>query len=207
MNKQIYEYEKDLNYKKFIEIILKHEGKLSNDKTDVGGLTYKGIAYRYNKDNFIFKIIFDLQEKGYSTKQINEYLEKDIEVQKKVKDFYYNNYYKNFNYHKTPNEIPLVLTSFSILFGGKRFSKKLQKVINNYLTETPLVVDGLVGSNTINALEDVLKDRTSKEIALALLLESVDAIIESVNYRSSNIKFLKGWINRVIKTYNLIKRV
>ena len=36
MNKQIYEYEKDLNFKQFIEIILKHEGKLSNDKADVG---------------------------------------------------------------------------------------------------------------------------------------------------------------------------
>lgn len=195
--------------KKFKEIhyfINKYEGGYNNDINDNGGETIQGISRKFHPKWSGWEYIDYLKGLGYSVSEINKATLNNKDFQNKVTEFYYNNYYKKYNYDRFGFNLGLVITSGTVLFGFKRISKNLQKIINNNLPkEEHIKVDSYLGKNSYKALDKVLNEVTEKEIAFALLIERVDDILETVKYRPTNIKFQKGWLNRVLKLYNVIK--
>jgi lysozyme family protein len=200
----------NLNKFNFIlDFVLKSEGGLVNDKDDSGGMTYKGITVRYNPNwkgwDFIKQ---ELNSK--SIKTLNSELEGNTYINNLVKDFYNYKYYDKMQLEELPLHIGMVLMDGAILQGTKRQIKNLQKIINNYYfleynKRDILVVDGIIGNNTIHTLHNILQTVSSKEVAWSLLIERLDDLVEAVNYRNSNIKYLKGWCNRLLHLYNLLK--
>jgi len=193
-------------FKKIHSFINKFEGGYSNIAEDSGGMTIQGIARKFHPKWEGWEYIDSLLDKGYSTAEINKETSNNVEFQDKVTDFYYSNYYKKYGYERFDFNLGLIITDGTVLFGFKRISKNLQKIINNNLPkEEHIEVDGYVGTNSYKALDKVLSKVSEQEIAYALLIERVDDILETVEYKPSNIKFQKGWLNRVIKLYNVIK--
>lgn len=202
---KVYEFEnKFLQIHKFIQ---KFEGHFINHPSDRGGMTIQGIARNFHPNWQGWEFIDNLLSENKSIEQINEITSNDFDFQNLVTEFYYNTFYKNYGYDRFDFQLGLALTDATILFGFKRVSKNLQKIINNYLPQKEHIkVDGYVGNNSYKALDKVLKKVTQREIALALLIERVDDILETVDYRPKNKVFQRGWLNRVLKVYNLIKR-
>lgn len=202
---KVYEFES--TFLKIHKFVQKFEGKFANHPSDRGGMTIQGIARNFHPNWQGWEFIDTLLKENKSTEEINEITSKDYHFQNLVIEFYYNNFYKNFGYDRFDFQLGLALTDATILFGFKRVSKNLQKIINNYLPQKEHIkVDGYVGNNSYKALDKVLQKVTQREIALALLIERVDDILETVDYRPKNKVFQRGWLNRVLKVYNLIKR-
>lgn len=194
-------------FKKIYKFIHKFEAYYVNDPLDSGGETICGIARKYHKDWEGWEFIDSLTSKGLSINEINKIVQENEHFTDKIVKFYYNKYYKRYGYDRFGFSLGLVITDGTVLFGFKRISKNLQKIINNNLPQNEHIkVDGYVGKKSYKALDKVLNLVSEKEIALSLLMERVDDIMETIRYKPKNKRFLNGWLNRTLSLYNLIKK-
>jgi len=177
-------------YRRFVYAALLNEGTFANDPDDVGGKTIFGIASRYWKKDF--KICM-----GYWKRQ--QYLEAiEYAIQ-----FYHKNFYSLYYDQIRDESLAFKLFDFGINASPKKAVKVLQMIIVTKFNHH-LVVDGILGTNTIYAIDRASSSATSKRIKSESLLyeDYVYALKTFYEGRSTFWKFGRGWFHRLRKVYN-----
>ena len=162
------------NFNECLEIILKHEGGFVNHPKDPGGITNLGITKNTYED---------WTEEDATEQDMRDLTEED------VAPIYEENYWNKCKCEDLPNGLDLCVFDFAVNAGPGRAAKHLQTLID---TE----VDGGIGPNTLNALQD------------KIAVDGVDLLIENYQHArqeyyeglSNFDTFGKGWTRRVEET-------
>jgi lysozyme family protein len=163
-----------INFEKSLEIILKHEGGFVNHPKDPGGITNLGVTKKTYE--------------GYVDEEVSVEDMKALTVYD-VEPIYQENYWDQCKCDKLPAGLDLCVFDFAVNAGPGRAAKHLQTLID---TE----VDGGIGPNTLNALQD------------KIAVDGVDLLIENYQHArqeyyeglSNFDTFGKGWTRRVEET-------
>ena len=118
-------------FDEIIEVVLKHEGGLVDDKDDPGGLTNLGISQRAYPDEDIRGLTID-----------------------RAKEIYERDYWRKYHVGSLPNRIRHSYLDMCINMGGGRATKILQEACNSKNSEK-IDVDGGIGPATIKAASNV----------------------------------------------------
>ena len=191
------------------------EGGYSNDPDDLGGETYCGISRKYWPEwygwQIIEKIKFDYFQ-GLSIKEIiatpsffkrfKLLLQNDSFLPQEVYKFYKIQFWNRFlgDYivsQEIANELYDTAVNKSVHDAVKWLQRSLNALNKKELYYNNLIVDGLMGINTLNALDTYIKLKGSVP-----LLKSLN-ILQGYHYLSrceedeSQEKFYYGWLKRV----------
>ncbi|MGP9600913.1 glycosyl hydrolase 108 family protein [Psychrobacter sp. AOP42-A1-21] len=169
------------------KIILRHEGGYVDDPTDKGGKTNMGIAWKtwltYAKSDL------GLEPTKNNLKNITS---------EQAEIIYRKRYWEPKGFCKVENDkVGLMIYDWSITSGGA--GKEVQKLLTNEFKQDVGIIDGAIGSKTIQAVNNVENQK--------LLLERIAAIRREyyhmlVRQRPKNSKYIKGWLNRVESCLN-----
>lgn len=173
------------NFALFIPKLLKREGGYVNDPQDRGGETYRGIARKSNPSWSGWSII-DAKKKQSEIKKGTIF----PELENNVIAFYKKNYWDKVSGDKIANQA--IAENIADWFVNGSFSwKKIQRAINNLGQN--IEVDGIVGPQTLNALNKV------DQIKLfdAILELRRDLYTEIVQKDATQQRFYQGWLNRL----------
>jgi len=171
--------------------IMEFEGYFSNDKDDLGGMTFAGISRKYYAGWKGWDII-DNNLSKISSKQLDSETERDL--YKLVYSFYKENYWNKIKGDNITNLISYYIIEFGVNIGLKRSTKMAQKVCN-------LSVDGLIGPHSVKQF-NLIKDFIS-EFLIPFTKEKIKFYIDNVDNRPKNIKYLGGWLIRIKKSYQI----
>jgi len=164
------------------------EGGYVNDSDDLGGETYKGIT-RKNYPHWLGWRLIDKSKGKRDLGSIDA-------LQSMVYNFYYENYYKDFA--KYDKEIADKLFDMSVNLGKSRTKKIFQKALNvlnrNEKDFDDLVVDGLLGSKTLNAYNKVNKKNLLKTLEGLQFMHYYQLAESGIKTQE---KFFNGWLKRV----------
>ena len=165
------------------EYILSVEGGYSNDKADKGGKTKYGI------------IEVEARKYGYQGDMKN--LTKEI-----AEDIYKNKYYLSNNLDKIKDKrVALSIADWTIN-SGNWGTKKAQQAVNILKGEI-LVVDGVLGEKSIEAINSIRPEMFLNQYHV-LQRRFYQAIVD---HNASQKVFLKGWLNRVVRKEEYIKKM
>jgi len=143
---------------------------------DRGGMTYAGISRKYNPD-------WD----GWACIDSGEY--ESPELMDSVRSFYYDWYWRRIGGSDIDSQpIANVLFDFSVNSGVRTAVRLAQQVLG-------VPADGVIGSQTIGAINSVDSDGFVSHYALA----KVARYAAIVNRDRSQNKFLLGWVNRTLR--------
>lgn len=177
-------------FKRVAPIILKHEGGFVNDANDSGGMTNKGITIgtwrQYAKSDL-----------GIEPTEDN--LRKLTDEQATI--IYRKRYWEPKGFCKINDErVGLMVYDWSITSGGA--GKQVQKLLVNEF-EQDISIDGSIGPKTIEALNNVQdQDKLLNRIAEIRKQYYTDLAYDKKGKPTKNLKFLKGWHNRVDECLN-----
>ena len=169
-------------FEKFLNYIFEVEGGYTNDENDRGGATNFGITEE------------EAREFGYTGDMRN--LTKDF-----AKNIYLKKYYLGNKLDKILNDrVALSIFDWAVNSGGRGI-KKAQIVANKFGAN--LVIDGIVGNKTLEAINNInpeafLKEYHEMQRTFYKNLAARDDLQEG---------FLKGWLNRVKIKEKYIEKV
>lgn len=145
-----------------------HEGNISNNTNDPGGLTKYGIS-----------------------KHAYPHLDIRSLTQGQAKEIYFSDYWIKFKCYKIPNKILAVkLFDMCVNMGGYQAIKLIQKCLQK--SGHNIVVDGIIGGSTLNAIS-----YTDSNTLIKLLTEEHMKFYETISRKNPRlINFLPGWIKR-----------
>jgi len=177
-------------FSRAVAVVLEHEKGFVNDPVDSGGATNWGISLRWLKG------MGDLDKDGWLDGDLDH--DGDIDVDdirimtpERASMFYFNSFWAPFNYQRI-NE-PAVSTKIfdlAVNMGSVTAHKRLQEALN--LCACGLKVDGVIGPNTIRAINDVPMWRLLRNYR-----EQVASFyINLINANSAREKYRNGWLNR-----------
>ena len=165
-----------------MQVILKHEGGLSDDKNDAGGITNYGISLRFLKLNKI-----DVDGDGDVDRDDVIHLTKDEATRIYLKQWWDKYDYRQIN-------APAISTKVmdgSVNMGAKQIHKIVQRALNKILPH-PIVIDGSFGKQTYYAINSVnaflLLQKIREEEKLFYL--------HIINTHTQYACFKKGWLAR-----------
>ena len=165
---------KNYGFDKVLDYIFLVEGGYSNHPADKGGATNYGI------------IESEARKFGYmgNMKEMPKSIAEDI---------YKKKYWDKNNLDKI-NDFRVALSIFDwTVNSGNWGTKKAQTAINQIYGKNILVVDGIIGNNSIKYLNEVNPDRFL-EVYHNLQEAFYNSIVKN---NSSQSVFLKGWLNRL----------
>lgn len=175
------------------------EGGFVNDPNDRGGMTYKGIS-RKNFPSWEGWPLMDMLIKDeYKTSTINKILEADRELQKKVKEFYYQEFWWKLRLDDIQDEaVQMELFDTGVNMGKGRAGQFLQKglnLLNRKGKDYPdIKVDGQIGPNTLKAFRACKRKENLYKILNVLQGAYYVKIAEN---DPSQEAYMNGWLTRV----------
>ena len=182
------------DFKEAFKLTMGHEGEYSFDPDDAGGETYRGISRRYHP-NWEGWIVIDGRNKNIEKIKklnLNSY------VMEFYKEYYWNKFLGN---EILSQNIADEMFDTSVNLGIEKSVIFLQEALNylnrNELLYPDLVVDGVIGNNTMNALDAYLQK--DKEVYLLKIMN----ILQGMHYLNfmkkspTQEKYCRGWLNRV----------
>lgn len=187
------------NYKQSYLKIMGYEGGYSNDEDDIGGQTYKGISMVYHPDWGGWAIIDKLKKEP----DFPANLKKNVELNDMVILFYKPKYWDVFRGDDIAFQgIADEMLDISINLGYKRAVIFLQKALNvlnrNASLYTDITMDGVIGKNTITALDFFMKkDGNANFIIKILNILQGEHYINRMLEDPTQEKFCRGWLDRV----------
>jgi lysozyme family protein len=171
-----------------LEFVLKWEGGLSNDPDDPGGRTNKGITQR----------VYDSYRKGKGLP------EQDVAKisEDEVLEIYYNNYWKAAKCDVLPERLQLPVFDTAVNMGVGTAIRLLQGALNEFIInrEKKLKVDGIIGTKTLEAAQTLNPQAVAKKLLEFRLYRYCDIVKKNTRL----VKFLKGWVRRVLSLWNKI---
>ena len=175
------ENENQPDYKLFIPFILRWEGGEVNDPDDAGGHTNKGITWG------TYKMLCE-RLLGYKpTKQTFKKMTKKDAA--KFIEFYWNKSTGNNSIQH--QKIAEAMTSW--YWGSGKWGLKLWQAMVNKDFSKQLVIDGLIGKNTVSVVNTIDPD----QLFAAAIKERAKTFRGIAKRKPSQKKFLKGWLNRL----------
>lgn len=173
----------------FIDDTIGHEGGLVDHKNDRGGLTNLGLTL-----GFLKSIGDDGDLDGDGDVDADDILAAD---ENDARRLYAKHFWKKPRYHLLPEPIQEVMVDMAVNHGAGGATKILQRVLNK-AGFGPLAIDGGNGPKTRGAAHHAFQEMGDYMIN-ALVDERVLFFRRIVANDSSQIVFLKGWINRAEK--------
>lgn len=164
------------NVNKLVPFILKWEGGFVNDPDDLGGATNKGVTFATYKEY--------CKNKGRKEPTIEDL--KNISVEDWT-DIMKGSYWDRWKADQIKNQSVANILVDWVWMSGVHGIKKPQAVLG-------VKADGLVGPNTINALNSYPSQRELFDRIKQARYDFIDDICKS---RPANEKFRKGWCNRL----------
>lgn len=168
-----------------LNVILEHEGGLTMDKRDSGGITNWGISLRYLKSMGL-----DLNGDG----KINE--EDIIGLHKDGAEAIYRKYWWDKYRYAAFNELVVVEKVFDLAvnMGGIAAHKLLQIAINRLGKSPPIAVDGILGGQTFGAANSTDGTKLRQE-----LRDCAEHHYEEILAANPAMEWArKGWMNRAV---------
>jgi len=174
------------------------EGKYSNDSTDRGGETYKGIARNRNPNWSGWKIV----DKYKSQPNFPKNMYSDAQLENSVKSFYKELYW---NINKldefTSQSIANEVYDTGVNMGTSKAIKFLQLSLNvlnrNGSTYPDISENGKMGSDTLKALNFFIAKGEEQFIRKIFFILRGNYYIELMVRDSTQEKFCRGWLNRI----------
>ena len=174
------------NFDKIIPTILKHEGGLTNDKYDRGGITNYGISLTFAKDTND-KALLDVDHDGDIDANDIRKLTKEQAIKVYRKHFWDKAKLDEINSDK----IALAIMDTGVNHGIYKGISMAQETLNKLGKKVD--VDKIMGPQTINALNSVDPD-TFVETYLKSRKNYYRRIVET---RPTQNMFFRGWMNRL----------
>ena len=162
--------------------VLRHEGGLSNNKSDPGGITNWGISLRYLKQAHI-------DPNGDGKEDANDIIHLTLT---EADNIYYKQWFEKYHYGDIKNQAVMTdVLDFSINAGASQCHKVVQRAINS-ISKTKVPVNGVLGQSTIALMNSL----NSVQLHQAINTQQKD-FYRSIVKRNPHLKvFLKGWILR-----------
>ena len=178
--------------------MLEFEGGYANDPADSGGETFRGVSRRNWPKWPGWALIDQAKAEGRRTSAaINAHFEGDAEMERLVADFYRQNFWKPFERFGLPARLTAKLFDTAVNMGPGRAAKLLQTAVNSLGPVVGLVVDGAIGPRTLDALGLLLDTPHGEGRVLAAYSDAQANHYQAiVRNKSSQKKFLKGWLRR-----------
>lgn len=167
------------NFEQFITEVLEVEGGFVNDPDDRGGATNMGVTFRVYEEYYREK--YDLNSGP------EDFIEMTL---KEATDIYRYFYWDRVSADELPSGLDLLVADMAVNSGVSRASKCLQKAVN-------AKQDGFIGPKTLAKTKAMGANVLIHKVFL--LRREFYFTIASIN---NNIKFYKGWINRLNKIYD-----
>lgn len=169
-------------FEKFLNYIFEVEGGFTDDENDRGGATNFGITEE------------EAREFGYAGDMRN--LTKDF-----AKNIYLKKYYLGNKLDKViNNKVALSIFDWAVN-SGRRGIKKAQIVANKFGAN--LIVDGIVGNKTLEAINNINPEAFLKEYHEMQRTFYKNLAAKDITQED----FLKGWLNRVEIKEKYIEKV
>jgi len=162
---------------------LKNEGGLTDNPNDPGGITKYGISLRF------------LQENGIDVNNDGTINGKDVEnlTVPEATSIYKLYFWEKFKIFLIDNQILAnKVFDLSVNMGGNQAIKLLQEALNMHVTP-PLVIDGVIGQNTLRAIDNISLHVLMGDYRLCANLFYEHLIAQNPNFKV----FLDGWLKRV----------
>lgn len=168
-----------------VKVILKHEGRFSNDPVDPGGATDYGISLRFLKD-------YDID--------INLDGEIDIDdihdlTSEKASEIYKQYWWDRYHYDAI-NSLYIATKVFdmSVNMGGFQAAKLVQRAVN--MCGHNLIVDGKLGGKSFGAINEICLHGRESDLKYEIQEEQKWFYEHLVEEKPKLKKFLNGWLNR-----------
>ncbi|MFT5428589.1 MAG: lysozyme family protein/LysM repeat protein [Psychrobacter glaciei] len=174
-------------FHKISKIILRHEGGYVDDPTDKGGKTNMGIAWK----TWLTYAKSDLGLEP-TTSNLKNITSEQAEI------IYRKRYWEPKGFCKVVNDkVGLMIYDWTITSGGA--GKEVQKLLTNEFKKDVGIIDGAIGSKTIQAVNNVENQKLLLERIAAIRREYYHMLVKN---RPKNSKYIKGWLNRVESCLN-----
>lgn len=169
-------------FKYAVGVVLKHEGGLSNDKDDLGGMTKYGISLRFLKSENL-----DIDDDGDVDK--DDIIHLDLaEADEIYAKFWWNKYHYN-------NISDLILATkvfdTSVNMGASQTHKILKRAMN-HLVDIPIVETGDLSASTISLINRL----NPKDLLENFRTEEKDVYMQIVDRNPRMKVFISGWMKR-----------
>lgn len=165
-----------MSFERALATVLAHEGGYVNDKTDRGGATNKGITQR----------VYDAwrRARALPPRSVAEISSTEVAA------IYLTQYWNPAWCDKLPEQLGLIHFDAAVNHGVHRAVKLLQLAVG-------ASDDGVMGRETMKSLETALAMMDEDAVTNAYLDERSDFYDEIVERDPSQVKFIKGWKNRL----------
>lgn len=167
-----------------LQRVLLHEGGYVNDPDDPGGETYKGIARKMNSkwDGWVLIDILKKQS-GFPAN-----LDKDSDLQVKIKNFYEVNYWDTIKGDDIQNqEVATSIFDFAVNAGVTTSASLAQMVVG-------AKIDGVIGDKSVTSINSFNPEHFLASFTVAKIARYI-AIIKK---RPTSQKYLYGWVRRAL---------
>ena len=154
-------------FDEIIEIVLDHEGGYVNDPDDAGGETKYGFAKRWYPDVDIKNL-----------------------TKEQAKKIYHKDYRRRGKGDEVPPQLRHIYFDMCVNFGRSGAVKVLQQAANSK-NINKIEVDGGIGPNTLNAIQNISLDR----VRAYRVLRFANIVIDKPNQE----KFWLGWFRRALE--------
>lgn len=183
------------------------EGGWCNVQGDSGGETYAGIARRYWPEWLGWALIDNAKKHSSfqsGASAFSRYLATIPELPDLVSSWYRDEWWNRLGLSELPQELATEIFEQSVNMGRAGSGKKVQQICNAFnrrrngsLLFPDLVVDGIIGPRTLDALATLLSQRTDEQsLVHALNCMQGAHYIELAARNPSQRKFTDGWMQR-----------
>ncbi len=179
-----------------IPLVMKHEGGLAYDPADPGGITNMGISLRFLSSlaRLHPEIIPQLDIDKNNLLNSNDVKSINLE---KATQLYYRYFWEPYGYKNITNQsLANKLFDLSVNLGPNIAAKLLQKAYCQISPSTKLHIDGTLGKNSYQYINQLDKEQTNKLLTIFCKF-AADYYQNLVKKHPILKKFLNGWLRRV----------
>lgn len=176
----------DKHWDAAIKFVLNHEGGLSNNPKDPGGITNFGISLRYLKGAGI-----DIDGDGDSDANDIKAMTKESAAK-----IYRECWWERYGYGQIDDEkLACKIFDMSVNMGSKQAHKLVQRAINCFI-DPPLAVDGIFGRKSFNAIALLIREGMEGQLLHEIRDICAQFYVNLAADKPDLRVFLKGWLRR-----------
>jgi len=159
-------------FERAVRVVLNHEGGLSDDPDDPGGITKYGISLR-------------------AFPHLGREVIRNLTVEQ-AKQIYKQNWWDRYGYERLPADVAIKVFDLAVNMGPAPAHKLLQQALCDVGQRVP--VDGVIGPQTVAAAQAAPKDDLLRALRWRAVLRYLSLVEQNPTLR----KFLQGWLRRAV---------